>query len=133
MQTEGVERREADAVLQEHASATLATPDFLKGLGVIFFAFLGPFWSAFVFLRLWQWFIVPLGMRDITYWHSLGLVIVVQFLLLSAYSRNDDKRGNNKNTKPDWAHWKRRLWRGNLIEAFYLFTGWLAHYGVRHI
>jgi len=106
----------------------------LAGLRLGFFSLLGPFWSAFVFLWLWRWFIVPLGVLNITYWHSFGLVIIIQFLLLSvSLSREDMENSSERKAKPDWAYWKRRLWRGNVTEAFFLVIGWLVHHGMQSI
>lgn len=105
----------------------------LRGLGLTFFSLLGPFWSAFVFLWLWRWFIVPLGIQNITFWHSLGFVAISQFLLVNVRQQNASKGLEKEDGKPDLAYWKRLLWRGNLMEAFYLFVGWLAHFGVHHL
>lgn len=31
------------------------------------------FWGGFVTATLWGWFMVPLGVKAITYWHAVGL------------------------------------------------------------
>ena len=132
MQTEDKIDNTSASASQEEPSDSDTASKSLK-LSITFFAFLGIFWSAFVFLWLWRWFIVPLGVQNITFWHSLGLVTVGQFLLLSVYPWNEKQWSENEYSKPNWAYLNRRQWRGNLMEAYCLFVGWLAHFGVRHI
>lgn len=31
------------------------------------------FWGGYVAFTLWGWFVVPLGVKAITYWHAVGL------------------------------------------------------------
>lgn len=35
---------------------------------------------AFVFMSLWAWFIVPLGVRGLGFWHSVGISVLLAFV-----------------------------------------------------
>ncbi len=45
-----------------------------------FVSFSGQFLEAFVFLKGWGWFLIPLGMPEITFWHAFGLLLLSGFL-----------------------------------------------------
>ena len=50
-------------------------------------------WSGFVASVLWNWFITPLGVMPITYWHGIGLMCLAAafgFVSLNSQDSNDD-------------------------------------------
>lgn len=49
------------------------------GFGVI--TLIGIFWGGYVSSTLWGWFMVPLGVKAITYWHAVGLSALLNVLL----------------------------------------------------
>lgn len=58
---------------------------------VLAFAFARSFFDAFVLLRLWQWFIVPLGAVHIGYWHAYGIDNCIMLLVLPLTQKTDDE------------------------------------------
>jgi hypothetical protein len=44
------------------------------------------FFQAFVFMKLWHWFVVPLGVIMIGYTQALGLIMIVVILKRMDYS-----------------------------------------------
>lgn len=54
-------------------------------------AIIGIFWGGFVTATLWGWFMVPLGVKAITYWHAVGLsALVGMFLGSRGIEKRDD-------------------------------------------
>ena len=51
--------------------------------------------EAFVFLMLWRWFLIPLGVSNISYVHAFGIYILWSFLKNPIYkkTRLEDKVG----------------------------------------
>jgi hypothetical protein len=52
-------------------------------------------WKGWVLVRIWAWFVVPLGVPALTVWHAAGLSLLVGWLAdSSAYFANtsEDKR-----------------------------------------
>ena len=45
-------------------------------LGIVVVFALYVFWGGYVASTLWGWFVVPLGVKAITYWHAVGLTCV---------------------------------------------------------
>lgn len=39
------------------------------------------FWGGYVASTLWGWFVVPLGVMAISYWHAVGLICVVRLFV----------------------------------------------------
>lgn len=37
------------------------------------------FLDALVFMKYWGWFVVPLGVAGISYWHAFGLSLFIEF------------------------------------------------------
>jgi hypothetical protein len=103
---------------QEAVPKKEETPETIKLLGLLPFMVLGMFTSAAVFLLLWRWFVVPLGVRDITYWHSMGILLVASYVKFNA-SENRDGQGAQ--------YWRRILRRSWCYLVFFLVVGWLVH------
>jgi len=53
-----------------------------KAFLVLVSAFCAVPWSAYVLMRLWGWFIIPVGMPAITLWQSAGVNLTASFLVL---------------------------------------------------
>ena len=45
------------------------------------------FSEAFLFLLLWGWFIVPLGVPNITYAHAFGIYLLWSFIKIPTYNK----------------------------------------------
>jgi len=74
-------------------SSTDKTAENILAFVSFIVAIIGVFWSAFVLVRLWGWFISPLfSLPVITMAQAIGLSIVVNFLRgTSASKKIDDK------------------------------------------
>jgi hypothetical protein len=46
------------------------------------------FSEAFLFLMLWSWFLVPLGVPNISYVHAFGIYILWSFIKTPIYKRS---------------------------------------------
>ncbi len=42
---------------------------------------------AFVLYKLWDWFVVTLGAPSIGLWHTLGLLVTVNFVTFNGYKK----------------------------------------------
>jgi hypothetical protein len=60
--------------VSETATKTLA------GVGVLTLTVATILWRAFVFTRLWFWFVAPLGMPELGIPHALGIMLAIGFL-----------------------------------------------------
>lgn len=98
--------------------------ELVKALRLLPLALLGPCWTALVLLWLWRWFIVPLGVAGISFWHSLGLCLLVSLLRVNSNRVDGDER-----TFDDF---KLRFWVGNILEGLIFGAGWLVHLAMRH-
>lgn len=45
--------------------------------------------DAFVILMFWTWFLVPLGVPEIGFWHAAGLDLALAIVLLISFPRSD--------------------------------------------
>lgn len=70
--------------------------------------------SAIVFLCLWNWFISPLGVMELTFTHSLGLIIFILWI----------KYDSSKESDITW----KDIIEGLVLKAFVLGLGFLTHY-----
>jgi hypothetical protein len=64
-----------------------------RALGLWLVAIFGILYSTFVLEQLWNWFVAPLGISPISYWHMFGLTLMVQ-VLVQTDSFYTDKRWN---------------------------------------
>jgi hypothetical protein len=58
----------------------------VKTLGFITLSITRSAFDGLVLLSLWGWFIVPLGVRPIHYWHALGLDLCLSFASFTVIS-----------------------------------------------
>lgn len=65
---------------------------------------------------MWGWYIVPLGVPPIGFFHALGLDMTITFLVTT-----------RPTTKIDF--WEHFIW-GTCYALLCLFMGWLIHFGV---
>ena len=95
----------------------------LKLVGLIPVVLLGLLLNAYFLLLLWHWFIMPLGVRDITYWHSAGLSTMFSYL-----------RGSQLQSKEDRNHqeWGKIIKAGFREMAFFFAIAWLFHLLMAH-
>ena len=81
----------------------------------------GVFLNALTILLLWNWFVVPLGLKPVGYWHALGLSLFVSFI-----------RGADKEYPKDAQGWKRHCKGGYATLVFFGISGWLVHLLMQH-
>jgi hypothetical protein len=65
---------------------------------------LSSFYSAYVFMKLWLWFIYPLSNNELTFVNSLGLFTIFKLLTYS-FAKEKSKEG--------------KTFTENLVEAFF--------------
>lgn len=67
------------------------------GAGVIVFPFvmvlalLATMWKSWWFYPAWAWFIAPLGVPAISFWHFVGLLLLVQVLTSNTDTHKDSR------------------------------------------
>jgi hypothetical protein len=84
---------------------------------------LGIFWGGFVAATLWGWFMIPLGVKAIGYWHAVGLAALLNVLLGS--------RGINKTHDENVQYIAiKGLFYATIIPLFCLGLGYLAKLNV---
>ena len=76
------------------------------------------FWSGYVSSTLWIWFMVPLGVKAITYWHAVGLSA-----LLSVFLGSRGLRKNEESVVEEIAY---GLFASLVIPLICLGFGWVA-------
>jgi len=112
---------EVNETLQEPISATTSS----KRTKAIFMLGLVPIatglFSAFIFLMFWRWFVKPLGVPDLDFWHSYGSIVIISFI------RYDNKRPIEPATKIPDKELLTNLRRQYQHLAIFFFIGWLAH------
>ena len=62
----------------------------LAVLAILVLALLILIWRGFVLSYLWLWFMVPLGLPEVSLGESVGLILIARVLTF-ALSPNDDK------------------------------------------
>ncbi|KVP17288.1 hypothetical protein [Burkholderia ubonensis] len=82
---------------------------------------IGVFWGGFVASTLWGWFMVPLGVVGINYWHAAGLAALLSvFLGGRGMSQADDKSDLGKEITFGFVC-------AVAIPLLALLAGWIAH------
>lgn len=59
---------------------TTKAQSFSEAAWLLVLGIAGAVWRAFVFTKLWQWFVSPLGVFEIGIAHALGLMLVIGLL-----------------------------------------------------
>jgi len=49
--------------------------------------------DTFVFMRLWEWFVVPFDVRQVAFREALGLLILINFLTYHFYGFKKEDNG----------------------------------------
>lgn len=83
-------------------------------------AVLSIFWGGFVASTLWTWFMVPLGVVAINYWHAVGLAALCSVFLGSRGLASDNDDSNVVKAAFNSAV------AAALIPAISLAFGWVA-------
>lgn len=81
----------------------------------------GMFMSGWAIGKLWGWFIVPLGVPTISFWHGLGLACAV-----SLFTHRTDFSGNKN--KSWWSIVGESLARAFIIPTVFVAFGWFYHH-----
>lgn len=87
------------------------------------------FLYAVVFMMYWRWFVVPLGVRNISFLHAVGFMFFINFFRIreaKALSRNKEGRINTGRT----VSWVRYLLDGCTHVVFTLFVGWVIQWAM---
>lgn len=87
-------------------------------IGVAAVMAVGIFWGGYVAATLWGWFMVPLGVSAIGYWHAVGLGS-----LMAAFGLGGSSGSNSKSAED---YLIERLVYSTLLPAICLLLGWLA-------
>lgn len=74
--------------------------------------------TTVIYQQMWRWFVVPLGVADVGFWHMFGLTVLVAALTKNAVSAPDKK--------DIWGPIQRML----LIPVLAFAFGALAHWGM---
>jgi len=85
---------------------------------------LNVFWGAYVSSTLWDWFLGPLGVATITYWHAVGIgTALAAFLGQRGLPTNDDDHSDEQ----FFMGLFRAFFYAIFIPALCLVFGWIAH------
>ncbi len=82
-------------------------------------------WNSFVLFWLWRWFVVTLGVTGISYWHAIGLELLLGFCRNGIARRDGDKATSANELKKQFVV-------ENGIAALILVLGWLVHLAMVH-
>ena len=96
--------------------------NFVAGL-LLIALFVGcAFWYGFVGMMLWNWFLVPLGVVSITFWHAMGLVMLVTYFVTNKKYQDIEKT--------DPKVFAKVFWFAISYPAIALLFGWLYFLGI---
>jgi len=76
-------------------------------------------WGGFVMMKLWNWFVAPLGVTTLTLWWAVGLDVLVSFVVF--------KTPDREVPEAERAHVTGRFIIGALAGALCLGIGAIAH------
>ena len=62
-------------------------------IGIVGVVMLLAIWRGFVLSYLWQWFLVPLGVSEISIAHAIGLSVLVGMFTSHIKSKSEDAKG----------------------------------------
>lgn len=80
----------------------------------------GMFMSGWAIMKLWGWFIIPLGAPPISFWHGLGIAACVNLFTF----RSDTPKDNDKSW---WSLIGLMLVRAIVIPLVFVAFGWFYH------
>jgi hypothetical protein len=86
-------------------------------LGVFILWFIGSLIRGFVLLKMWAWFLIPLGLPTITLWHAVGVSMIVAYLAqanLGIYKEHELDNG-------------KAIFHGIISPWILLFFAWVIH------
>lgn len=89
----------------------------MKALGYLALAVIFSMLYAFVTLKLWLWFVVPLGVVTITFAEAWGIHVLVSFFLLWGIWTDEEKSAQNI----------RRAVAKAVMAAILFLEGWIVH------
>lgn len=78
--------------------------------------------NGFVLLKLWAWFVVPLGVVPITFWHAVGIDCVFTFVVLAAIPAPPKDAG----IATTWARLINRIAQAGVLLVLGAFVHWMA-------
>lgn len=62
---------------------------FVYAVIIMVVGFILGIYNAWLFIDLWKWFVVPLGLPSLTLWAAYGLMLVLQWPLMSLHVRSE--------------------------------------------
>ena len=89
--------------------------------GLLLLAVASDLVDAFVFMRLWRWFVVPYGLPVLGYWAAFGILLTVRFARPNVMHAEREGDGKVKSPVSDF------LVRAVLHPALVLLFGWFGH------
>jgi len=79
------------------------------------------FTEAWLLVLCWRWFLVPLGVSDITYAHGFGIYLLFSFLKLPNYRKKQPHEDSGLE------YWKSYAFHAYLCVVFVLALAWPTH------
>lgn len=96
--------------------------------GVVATAVIGAwFTEAWLFILLWRWFVIPLGVSDITYVHGFGLYLLWSFIKTPNYRKKLPHEDSGIE------YWKSYAFHSYVIVAFVLVLAWPTHLALQRL
>lgn len=81
-------------------------------------------YAGFVIVKLWTWFMIPLGLPAITLFHAIGLdVLLMAFKGMGNPKVDDDETDSDKKIRNAWA----TCAGGYIFFSALLLYGYIAH------
>lgn len=77
--------------------------------------------KSWVFIKLWGWFVVPMGVQQIEFWHAFGLLVIVNLIVSKVDYKSKKDKEDSDNYEAAGAYIG--LYLGPL---FALLIGWIA-------
>ncbi len=110
------------AVLTDREETKQAIARF-KLFGLFPVLLFGLLLHAYFLLLLWHWFVMPLGVRDINYWHAAGLSAMFSYLRGSQLQNKENR---------DYYDWVKIIKTSFREMVFFFVIAWLFHLFMGH-
>lgn len=91
-----------------------------RGIGVLA-GIAGVFVNGLAAMLLWGWFVAPIGVMAIGYWHAIGVSLVVGLLARRAQTADANTFAQV------WSEAWNRIVHGLFRPALFIAIGWLVH------
>lgn len=94
---------------------------FMMGLLVLLPLFiLSWFGGVMLLLCFWNWFLVPLGIKSLSFWSGLGIWLFFSFL-------KQDNNPSNKTRNQDYSYWAKYIKGQYFVLGMFFALAWITH------